>query len=258
MSMTIAIIGMHGAAFSGKDLACQILRAATHQDVVVIEARVAEAIYGMIRTLLPQAHSGMSKEDKELRREELGGLSIRQMAIAIGEGARKWSETSWVTLWETRLCNDIKLAVAVGAKKILVLVPDLRKDAERRTFYRLAATAKEISDDSFWPEGPINSASQLVMLQAENGQVNEQFNSATETQMETWAMDVEVVNDQAQGPAAYCGSLLRALAFSERMGFMFSEIFDENLKFHDIAERAMRGEAEAKAKWASAGLSGKV
>lgn len=193
----IRLIAFQGLAFSGKDTACNMLKAAAGAGHQLIEARFAEPIYEMIRALVPGANSQMTKEEKERPREELGGLSIRQMAVAIGEGARQYDPLCWIKAWRSSLLEDLGLAVGGSKRDILVLVPDLRKENEAEAFRQLAPqVAVAVSED---PETTCHVTTTLVHLRALNAPPNPNPNPATEVLLEPKFMEPVIVNDHSLG-----------------------------------------------------------
>ena len=197
MSLTIGFLAFHGQAFSGKDTACRLMTALAGKETHVIVARFAEPIYQMVRALLPFAHSSMSKEEKEKPRPELGGLSVRQLMIATGEGARKYDDRSWCNLWKDQLATAIYEAVMNSmVDKVLVLVPDMRKEAELAIFREVANWQGSI----WFPELPavVQTGYQVVKLTGIGGPENEQVDAATERMMDI-PDALEITNDHAQG-----------------------------------------------------------
>ena len=194
----VRLIAFQGLAFSGKDTACGMLKAfAESKGHQVIEARFAEPLYEMVRALVPTANSNMPKEEKEAPREELGGLSIRQMLIAIGEGAREYDPLCWIKAWRNSLLADLDLAAGGAKRDILVLVPDLRKENEAEAFRQLAPlAATAVSED---PETTCHVTATLVHLRALNAPENPNPNPATEVLLEPKVGEVVMVNDHKQG-----------------------------------------------------------
>lgn len=204
----IRLIAFQGLAFSGKDTACNILKgAAAHVNHQVIEARFAEPLYEMVRALVPCASSQLPKEEKEAPREELGGLSIREMLIAIGEGARQYDPLCWVKAWRASLLEDIDLAVGGAKRNILVLVPDLRKENEAEAFRQIVPlVATAASGD---PETTCHVTATLVHLRALNAPVNPNPNAATEVLLQPKFGEPVIVNDHSQGLQAFADQVLR-------------------------------------------------
>ena len=139
MSRPVLWIGLTGPAFGGKDFCRRLLQANVTSGTAVVVARYAEPIYQMIRPLCPRAHSGMGKDAKERPREELGGLSVRQMAIAIGQGARQFDPLVWVNLHRAQAERHIQLHLTQHNleepfRRVLVIVPDMRFETERAAF----------------------------------------------------------------------------------------------------------------------------
>lgn len=140
MSRPVLWIGLTGPAFGGKDFCRRLLQANVTKGTAVVVARYAEPIYQMLRPLCPRAHSGMGKDAKERPREELGGLSVRQMAIAIGQGARQFDPMVWVNLHRAQAEAAIAAQLQqpqgeeLGIRRVLVIVPDMRFETERAAF----------------------------------------------------------------------------------------------------------------------------
>lgn len=213
----IAFVGLHGPAFSGKDTALHILRALSTPTTRVIEARLAEPLYKMIRTRVPGAHSGMSKREKELPRRELGGLSIRQMAVAIGEGARKYDDYTWVSLWVNQIAQELQNGINHGVENFLVVVPDLRKAQELELFDQLG-DAHILFAAGLSPVS-LGTGSVLVHIEPKNAPVNDQVNAATETPLPfRMGRDLKVVNDHRAGLPLYILQLGEQLKHSPRVG----------------------------------------
>lgn len=213
----VLFLALHGPAFSGKDTCAEILRHLRSKGTAVVESRFAEPIYQMIRTQVHDANSRMSKAAKEALRPALGGLSIRQMAVAIGEGARQYEQDCWINIWRNESLNRVGDSLLVhGAGKVLVLVPDLRKEGERQAFHRLPAELLDLMLDAF-PEsqGKVEAASVVIHVQARNAPVNAQHNAATETPLAIEERDLVVMNDHAGGLHALGATLAGTLALAD-------------------------------------------
>lgn len=207
----VIIVGFHGPAFSGKDTACKLLaEMADRTQVAVINTRYAEPIYSMVRTLVPEACSDLPKEAKERPRPALGGLSVRQMTVAIGQGARQFNSTCWVEIWQNQVLKAVQDALLVGAERVLVLVPDMRFKNERKAFDEIAISLLEKLEEFQYPYA-VSAASLLLHVQPVNGPVNAQFDKATETLMGVRQRDRVVINDHNLGLAGLAGSLQAAL-----------------------------------------------
>lgn len=194
----IRLIAFQGLAFSGKDTACNMLSgyAQMHEHQVIV-ARFAEPLYEMVRALVPCASSQLPKEEKEAPRDELGGLSIRQMLIAIGEGARQYDPLCWVKAWRASLLEDIDLVVGGAKRNILVLVPDLRQENEAEAFRQIAPlVATAASAD---PETTCHVTATLVHLRALNAPSNPNPNPATEVLLEPKFGEPVIFNDHSHG-----------------------------------------------------------
>lgn len=201
----VLIVALHGPAMSGKDTAAKMLRWEADPRVAVRELRFAEPIYQMIRTRVPEARSEMSKEEKERLRPELGGLSIRQMAIAIGEGARRYRDDSWVQIALNQLADQLRFEAAAG-HHVLVLVPDLRKAAEVEGLV-------QATSPSWAGQHGVAARVRLVVahIQPINAPQTGQYDAATETPLPFGPHSVRVVNDHAKGLFSYAASLFDAL-----------------------------------------------
>lgn len=200
-TINVRLIAFQGKAFAGKDTACGMLREmAEAEGWKVIEARFAEPLYEMVRALVPQAHSQMGKEAKEASRPELGGLSIREMLISIGEGARQYDPLCWIKTWRHAIRQDLGMAVFDGKPetKVLVLVPDLRKQNEADAFRALPESIGVDLVDACGGNVRVNQA--LIHLRAMNAPVNPSPNAATELDLLPEPEDTIMVNDHAGGP----------------------------------------------------------
>lgn len=211
MSQTarVLFVAAHGPAFSGKDQVCRILdQLSSPRDVYRVVCRFAEPIYEMVRAHVLNANSHMSKEDKERARPELGGLSVRQACVAIGEGFRQYDGECWVKLWRHSLLTEVVQAISDGYLNVLVLVPDLRKVNELMAFDALPGDlaillTKTLEAQSVTRPGrvwPTLQADAVVMqIYAQNAPANDQVNEATETRLPERAQDMCIINDHALG-----------------------------------------------------------
>lgn len=212
----ILFLAMHGPAFGGKDTACELLTAMRGKGTGVVVSRFAEPIYEMIRTRVPEANSRMTKEEKERPRAELGGLSIRQMAVGIGEGARSEDADVWIKLWVRKCLEDVTdHLLALGVPNVVVLVPDLRKEGERLAFDRLPEQLMCKLDEAFPDQrGKCWAAAKVVHIKPRNAPQNAQFNAATETPLVVRENDLVVHNDHSRGLKSLGRGLATGLASS--------------------------------------------
>lgn len=212
----VLFVAFHGPAFGGKDTCCNLLEGMRKHPTPVLRPRFAEPIYDMIRRLVPGANSGMTKAEKELARAELGGLSVRQMAVAIGEGARRYNASCWINIWRDDLLDEAAEWINRGLdnkplEHLLVLVPDLRRQDEREAFHLLPAQLL----DRVAPRRQVEAAAVLVHLQARNAPVNEQFNAATETPLPYEERDLVLMNDHSAGLDALGATLAGTFALAD-------------------------------------------
>lgn len=196
----VIFVAFHGPAFSGKDTCTELLLGLRQERTYGVLARFAEPIYEMIGALVPGANSRMSKAEKEQPRPELGGLSIRQMAVALGEGARAFNKSCWINIWADSLLEEVVDTISYGFDKVLVVVPDLRKADERDALHALPARLMDGMAEA-WPEskGKVEAASVLVHVQSRNSPVNEQHDPVTETPLEYEERDLVLMNDHGAG-----------------------------------------------------------
>lgn len=228
----VLFVAFHGPAFAGKDTCCSLLRAMGHragrEGRMSVMARFAEPIYDMIRALVPRANSLMSKEEKELARPELGGLSVRQMAVAIGEGARRYKGDCWIALWQNDVLQQAYQMIQNGFGEVVVLVPDLRKENERQGLMELPARLLNMLhlNREEW-QGTVEAASVVVHIQTRNAPVNAQFDAATETPLDYCDNDLVLMNDHAAGLEALAATLAGtfALASHHPAHGMFLDLF---------------------------------
>lgn len=242
--MKVLIVGLHGPAFSGKDTAAHLLASAVKKDVVVVTARLAEPIYQMIRTQLPSAHSGMSKAEKERPRRELGGLSVRQMAIAIAEGSRKSNPMVWVNIWREQLNSNLEYLDSTGQRHVLVLVPDLRMEHERR--------ALESAN------GTITGAElggRILHIKPIGAERLDNPCPTTEAALVVKAGEAVVTSDHRAGLDKYAAELMTGLVGSMLTagvaGENFFEVFDPTRPLEEVAKSAERRAEAAHYHWAS-------
>lgn len=196
--MKVVVIGVHGPAFSGKDEVLKLLKTLAPKDTVVIEARFADPMYEMLRPLLPLVilSSDMPKEEKHKPRPELGGLSIRQALIAVGEGFRGFQADAWCQMLVERMFDQID--DVPFHKSVVVICPDLRRENE-------AWALREI---------PQRETPLTLRISPVNSPVNEHHHGATESPIPRQPRDVEIINDHAKGLPAYWRSIVWALAGS--------------------------------------------
>ena len=227
----VLFLAMHGPAFSGKDTVCTLLSGMAKREVTIIEARFAEPIYTMIRTRVPEANSRMTKEEKECHRAELGGISIRQMAVGIGEGARQADPEVWINLWSRKCLDDVVDCLLRGATHVLVLVPDLRKEGERKAFMDLPMRLQTVIQEAFpHRAAEIATAAHVIHVRAVEAPENAQFNAATETALGVQNHESLLINDHSKGMvnlSREVGHLARTLP--GRIGHLSSEMLDEAL-----------------------------
>lgn len=196
----VLFLAVHGPAFSGKDTLCTLLSGMAKRPVTVIEARFAEPIYAMIRTRVPEANSRMTKDEKECPRAELGGISIRQMAVGIGEGARQADADVWINLWARKCLDDVVDCLLRGATHVLVLVPDMRKEGERQAFMDLPIRLSRGLYEAFPHRvDGVSIAAHVIHLRAVEAPENSQFNAATETPLEVRNCESLLINDHSKG-----------------------------------------------------------
>ncbi len=228
----VLFVAAHGPAFSGKDSVCKILaNFADHCQVV--EARFAEPIYEMVRSQVPEANSQMSKEDKERLRPELGGLSVRQAMVAIGEGFRQYDKECWIKLWRHSLITETVQAIADGYLQVVVLVPDLRKADELKAFDNLPADlaiamTKRLDELQPSTTQPLLQADTLLFhIYGQNAPENAQVNEATETRLAEAPNDLLIINDHSRGKEELRGHVWGVLgqATDGRRGELIIDLF---------------------------------
>ena len=204
----VLFVAAHGPAFSGKDSVCKVLDQLCGKDTYRLTGRFAEPIYEMVLSLVPQANSHMSKEEKESPRPELGGLSVRQAMVAIGEGFRQFDKECWIKLWRHSLLTEVAQAITDGYYKVVVLVPDLRKQDELQAFHGLPGDlaillTKTLEAQAVTRPGriwPLLQADSVVFqIYGQNAPENAQVNEATETRLPEGAEDIPIINDHHLG-----------------------------------------------------------
>lgn len=241
----VLIIALHGQAYSGKDTAAQILRAAAVPGVEISQTRFADPIYSMIRTLVPFAHSGMSKEDKERSRTALGGLSVRQMAIAIGEGARKYRDDSWVLIAQRAIMEIARPDLSMAPH--LILVPDLRKEAECEMLTQMHGRVWRPARDEQGVAKTVEFNTLIVHIDAVGGVKTDQYNAATETPLKGTYRSLDVLNDQRRGLADYAERLMAEIF---RFDFTLAgEFFHHQIDCHRLAEQAQAESSKVARIW---------
>lgn len=230
----VLFVAFHGPAFSGKDTCTRLMRSMVHPERAeeggnsTSVVRFAEPIYDMIRALVPHASSYMSKEEKERPRAELGGLSVRQMAVAVGEGARRYKGDCWIEMWQREALAEALQLIEDGVERVVIFTPDLRKENERQGLLSLPPLLLNnlhLMRDKW--DGLVQAASVVVHIQTRNAPVNAQFDAATETPLEYRDNDLVLMNDHAAGLEALAATLAGtfALANQHPAHSMFLDLF---------------------------------
>lgn len=237
----VLFVAAHGPAFSGKDSVCKALDQLRGKDTYRLTGRFAEPIYEMVRSQVPQADSHMSKEEKESPRPELGGLSVRQAMVAIGEGFRQFDKECWIKLWRHTLLTEVAQAITDGYYKVVVLVPDLRKQDELQAFHGLPGDlaillTKTLEAQAVTRPGriwPLLQADSVVFqVYGQNAPENAQVNEATETRLPEGAEDIPIINDHHLGKHNLFEHVRGSLRQNRegRLGELIDGLFDLSLK----------------------------
>lgn len=225
--MKVVIIGLHGPAFSGKDSAANLLRCAARNDVAVIEGRFAEPVYQMIRTRLPSAYSGMSKAEKEKGRRELGGLSVRQLALAIAEGSRKFDKNVWANIWQASLTRQLQQLKEDGHSRVLVLVPDLRMEHERDAILRAVSKDRDLE-----------VIHQILHIRPVGSESVDNPCPVTEAGLQVLDGEIIVTNDHSMGLKGFTSGLLGGLLQDKHISNHFFELFESSRPLGEVANMA--------------------
>lgn len=227
----VLILGIRGLAFAGKDeVRLQLQAMLEGRPVRVIEARYAQRIYEMVGKLCLDAHPLMSKAAKEKPREELGGLSVREMLISCGEGARRYAEDVWVKVWERDVHSQLAEAIEEGHGVVVVVAPDLRKDVERRALYELAHVVAARFPNAITHASVLHVRS----VQAQDNRFSE---PGTETPLTVLEGEFALENDRTVHRGNLALQLLRALR--KMPAAIMDQALPRDPSAHGVAERAI-------------------